>query len=146
SRLILTARRLWRARLLPLTPILGYLPNASVKLSYASSVAYTYTSVNSLASDSTLLAGAQSLKVDNTSNLYLDYYLAGFYKNNASVAPTVDTEIDVWGYRAYDDTPTYADTLDGTDAAKTLTTAKIRNSALIALAQMIISATTNQVN
>ena len=146
GKLVLTARRLFKARLIPLTPILGYLPNASVKVSYASSVAYTMTSLNSLASDTNLTAGAQSLKVDNTSNLYLDYFIAGLVKNNASSAPTAGTEIDVWVYRAYDDTPTYPDVLDGTDSTKTITTGNIKNSGMIQIKSMTVAATTSQVN
>jgi hypothetical protein len=128
------------------SPIAGYLPNANAKLAYASSVDMTFTSVNSLASSSSLLAGASALAVDNTTNLYLDYSLGGFFENNTGSAPTVSTEIDVWLYRAYNDTPTYPDTLAGTDAAKTVTTTAMLNSGLRQVASMVVAATTSQVN
>jgi hypothetical protein len=120
--------------------------NANIKLAWAASVAMTFTSVNSLASSAGLVAGASALAVNNNTNLYLDYMLAGFLKNNASSAPTVNTEIDVWVYRAYDDTPTYPDTLAGTDAAKTITTTNILYSGCKQVAGMVVAATTNQVN
>jgi hypothetical protein len=124
----------------------GFKENANIKLAWAASVAMTFTSLNSLASDSNLLAGASALAVDNTANLYLDYLLAGLVKNNASNAPTAGKEIDVWLYRSFDDTPTYPDTLAGTDAAKTITTTNILNSLGKQVASMIVAATTSQVN
>ena len=131
---------------LGLSPLAGYLPNAAAKVTYAASAAMTFTSVNSLASSASLLAGASALAIDNTSNLYLDYYLAGLVKNNVTTPPTAGTEIDVWLYRAYDDTPTYPDTLAGTDAAKTITTSNILNSLGRQVASMVVAATTSQVN
>jgi hypothetical protein len=128
------------------SPILGYLPNANVKLAYAASAAMTYTSLNSLASSSTLVAGASALAVDNTSNLYLDYQLGGFVTNIHTPAPTVNTEIDVYLYRAIDDTPTYPDTMAGTDAAKTVTTANILSEFGKQVASLIVAATVDQKN
>ncbi len=119
--------------------------NANIKLAFAGSAAMTFTSVNSLASSGSL-AGASALAVDNTGNLYLDYLLAGFLTNNASTPPTAGTEIAVWAYRGYDDTPTYPDTMAGTDAAKTVTTSNILYSGFKPAASMIVAATTNQVN
>lgn len=121
-------------------------PNANIKTAYASSTAMTFTSLNSLASSSTLLAGASALAVDNTSNLYLEYGLDGFIKNNTGSAPTVGTEIDTYLYRAYDDTPTYPDTLLGTDAAKTITTTNILNNGLKQVSSNTVAATTSQIN
>ena len=123
-----------------------FTPNANINIAYAASAAFTYTSLNSLASDNNLLAGASSLAVNNTSNLYLDYLVSGFAKNNASVAPTAGREIDVYLYNAFDDTPTYPDTIAGTDATKTITTANILASALAPFGSAVVAATTNQVN
>lgn len=124
----------------------GFKENANIKLAYGTSTAMTFTSVNSLASDTNLLAGASALAIDNSSNLYLDYRIAGFYKNNATVAPTAGQSINTWGYGSYDDTPTYPDTLAGTDAAKTITTSNILNSLGVFIASNIVAATTSQVN
>jgi hypothetical protein len=121
-------------------------PNANIKLAWAASVAMTFTSVNSLASSSTLVAGASALAVDNTSNLYLDYLLGGFYKNNTSSTPTVSTEIDTWLYRAFDDTPTYPDTMAGTDAIKTVTTTNILYTFGKQCSSITVAATQSQVN
>lgn len=120
-------------------------PNANIKLSWASSVAMTYTSINSLAT-SVVQAGASALAVDNTGNLYLDYMLAGLIKNNTSTPPTAGSEIAVWAYRAYDDTPTYPDVLAGTDTAKTITTANILYTSCKPVASIVVAATTSQVN
>lgn len=120
--------------------------NANIKLAWAGSAALVFTSLNSLASSSGLTAGASALAIDNTSNLYLDYLLAGFVKNNTSVAPTVSTIIQAWLYRAFDDTPTYPDTLLGTDATKTITTANILYGLAKQVASMVVAATTSQVN
>lgn len=128
------------------SPLLGYLPNANIKTAYAASVPMTFTSVNSLASSSTLVAGANATAVDNTSNLYLDYLLAGFYKNNVTTPPTAGTEIDTYLYRSYDDGPTYPAGLTGSDAAATITTVNMINSGLKLAWSIIVAATTSQVN
>jgi len=120
--------------------------NANIKMAYAASVAFTYTSLNSLASDTNLLAGACSLSADNTTNLYLDFEISGFCKNNTGAAPTANKEIDVYLYNAYDDTPTFPDTILGTDATKTITTSNILVSGLAPFASTLVAATTSQVN
>ena len=119
-------------------------PNSDFKEAYAASVAYTFTSVNSLATASTLLAGACSLAVSNTTNLYTDYQIGGKLTMGASV-PTVDTTIEVHLYSSLDDTPTYPDTLLGTDAAKTLTSAYVKRSAVKLFERIFIDATANRV-
>ena len=58
----------------------------------------------------------------------------------------MNTEIDVWLYRSYDDTPTYPDTMAGTDAAKTVTTTNILYTMAKQVASMTVAATTSQVN
>lgn len=123
-----------------------FTPNANIKLAVAASVALTFTSLNSLASDTNLLAGASALAVSNTTNLYLDYLVSGFVTNIHTPAPTVGKEIDVYAYANLDDTPTYPDTLLGTDATKTLTTANIQASGLAPFGSAIIAATVDQKN
>lgn len=100
---------------------------ASIKLAYGASAAVTISPA-SLASDTNLLAGRESDAVDNATNLYLDYLLAG--KITTGTSPTDAREIRVYVAGIVDDTPTYPDVLDGTDSAETITSSGIRDAAL----------------
>lgn len=121
---------------------LDYQANADIKLAYASSAAYTIT-LASLASSSTFLSGRSSTAVSNTSNLYLDYMVAGVI--TVGTTPTTSTSIRVYAYGSHDDTPTYPDVLDGTDSAKTVTSAGILNIALALISILNVdSATSNR--
>lgn len=114
-----------------------------LKERYGSSAAMTIT-LGSLANDSTnLLAGRQSTVVDNTTNLWLDYLIAGFIK--AGTSPTVNTTIEVWAFATADDTPTYPDVLGAADAAVTLTSANVKNTALRPVAFITVDATSNRI-
>lgn len=99
---------------------------ADIKNAYAASAALTIT-LNALASDTNLLAGRESTVVDNTSNKYLDYLLAGAISTGTS--PTTAREIRVYVYAMLDDS-NYPDVFDGTDSAETVTNAGIRDSCL----------------
>lgn len=112
---------------------------ADEKIAYASSAAMTIT-LSALASSSTLVAGRESTAVVNTSNLYLDYLLAG--KITTGTSPTVDKQIQVYVYGQMEDTPDYPGALTGSDAAATLLAAN-RNSSLRLAGIMIVTATTN---
>lgn len=114
-----------------------------LKERYGASAALTITA-GSLANDSTnLLAGRQSTVVDNTSNLWLDYLIAGFVK--AGTSPTANSTIEVWAFASADDTPTYPDVLGGSDAAVTLTSANVKNSGLRPIAFITVDSTSNRV-
>ena len=120
--------------------------NANFQISFVASANLTFTSLNSLASSSTLLAGASALAIDNgASGAPLEIGISALIKNH-STAPSANTEIDVYAYTTIDDTPTYPDTLLGTDAAKTITTANMTNSGLRLLLSMNVATTANQVN
>src|SRR5262249_47231271 len=80
-----------------------YIHNADVKVKYAASAAPTLT-LASLAASSSLLAGRESSSVSNTTNLYLDYLLAGNYRAAASNNQAGTIYTCVVGPR--DDTPT----------------------------------------
>lgn len=112
---------------------------ADIKLSYAASSAMTIT-LASLASDNNLLAGRESAAVDNSSNKYLDYLLAG--KITTGTSPTVDTQILVYVYGIANDT-TYPDVLDGTDSDETITNAGIRDSICKLAAVLTVTATSD---
>lgn len=100
---------------------------ASIKVAYGTSSALT-EGIESLASDTNMLAGWETTAVDNTSNLYLDYLLGG--KITTGTSPTADREIRVYVYGSINDTPTYPDVLDGTSSAETLTNSSIRDAGL----------------
>lgn len=105
----------------------GYGHNADVKGAYVASADYTIT-LASLATSSTRLVGRESTAIDNSTNKYLDYLIAG--KVTTGTTPTVDKQIDLWVYGSLKDTPTYPDTITGSDAAVTLTNVGTRNTGL----------------
>lgn len=101
---------------------------ADLKIKYpqanADSVAITIT-LASLAS-STSWAGRASTAVNNASNLDLDHLVSGKIKLGTS--PTANKAIQVYAYAAQSissGTPTYPDSITGTDAAKTMTSANV---------------------
>lgn len=100
---------------------------ADTKLAYGSSAALTIT-LASLATSATHLTGRESTAVVNTTNLYLDYLLAGKI-TLSSTTPTAG-QIQVWVYGQQEDTPTYPDGITGIDAGISLTSENVRNSAL----------------
>lgn len=125
---------------------LNFKENTNFTFSFVAASALTFTTLNSLASDTNLLAGAASLAVDNgTSGVPLEIGISGYIKNHSS-APTVDKEIDVYAYPALNDTPTYPDTIAGTDSTAIITNAKFLNSALKLVVQLATIATSNLVN
>jgi hypothetical protein len=114
--------------------------NANVKLAYAASAALALT-LDGLASASTFLVGQESTALDNTANLYVDGRITARVRTGAT--PTVDTEIRLYGYAALDDTPTYPDTIVGTNNPRTLTNAYILDSGLILVGATAVSASGN---
>lgn len=99
---------------------------ADVKTAYGSSSAITIT-LASLASDTNFLAGRESTEIDNTTNKYLDYLLAG--KITSGTTPTASKEIRVYVAALLDDS-TWGDVFDGTDSNETVTNSGIRDSYL----------------
>lgn len=125
---------------------LGFKENTNFQLAFVASTNMTFTSLNSLASDTNLLAGASALAVDNgATGVPLEIGISGYVKNSGST-PTANREIDIYAYAALDDSLTYPDTLDGTDATKTITTVNILNSGLKLVQSILIAATASQVN
>lgn len=118
---------------------------AVVQTSYpvTSSVALTFT-IASLASDSTLVIGRASTAVDNRTNLDLDHLLSGII--TMGTTPTAGTTLELWAYASYQTvtgTPTYPDSITGTDAAKTMSSANVKYSALVPVQTIIVDATSN---
>lgn len=91
----------------------------TLKPVYGASSALTTTNLQSLATSSTLLAGWSSAVQDNTTNLSMDELITGTFKMGTT--PTVSTIIEIWAWSILDDTPTYPDTITGTESLKTLT-------------------------
>jgi hypothetical protein len=111
----------------------------SIKTAYAASSALTIT-LASLATSSTWLAGAESDAIDNTSNLYLDYLLAG--KITVGTSPTASTEIRVYVVALAEDA-TYPDVFDGTGSAETVTSAGVGSGFLTLVRRILVDATTS---
>lgn len=110
----------------------------------ADSVAITIT-LASLAS-STAWAGRASTAVNNTSNLDLDHLVSGKIKLGTS--PTASKTVSVYAYAAQSiasGTPTYPDSITGTDAAKTMTSANVAYACLRLLWAGMTDATTGLV-
>ena len=121
---------------------------ADIKIKYpaTSTVAITCAlGAGPLASDATLLAGRASTAVDNTTNLDLDHLVSGVIRTGTS--PTVSTTIEVWAYApssVASGTPTYPDSITGTDANKTMTSANVKQASLAWLATITVDATSNR--
>lgn len=90
---------------------------------YVASSAVTI-GLGSLASSSTFVAGRESNAIDNSSNKYDDYLLAGYIKAGSS--PTAgESRIYVVGMQ---DDSVWPDVFDGADSAETVTSADILDS------------------
>jgi len=119
---------------------------SDIKTKYpsTSSVALTLT-LASLATDSSLLAGRASTAVDNSSNLDLDHIVSGVIRTGTS--PTVGTSIEIWAYghrSVASGTPTYPDSITGSDANKTMTSSNVKTAAMVLLAVIYVDNTSNR--
>jgi hypothetical protein len=115
---------------------------ADIKIAYGSSVDLTFTSLNSLAASSSLLAGAESAAVDNTSNKYTDYLLGGYIKAGAANSQVGVIEVHVVGI--LNDTE-WPDVFDGTDSAETITSAEIKGAVCRQAAYLPTTATNDRI-
>lgn len=114
---------------------------ADIKIAYGSSVDLTFTSLNSLAASSTLLGGAESAAVDNTSNKYEDYLIGGYIKAGAANSQVGAIEVYVVGM--LNDTE-WPDVFDGTDSTET-TTAEMKATVCKTVAYITTTATNDRV-
>ena len=110
-----------------------------------STTALTIT-LASLADDSTnKIAGRASTAVDNTTNLDLDHLVSGTITTGTS--PTSGNVIEVWAYGVLSEsagTPTYPDSITGTDAAKTITSVNTKYAALALVCSITVDSTSNR--
>lgn len=129
-------------REIPPSRLAAMIANADVKTAYAASASPTLT-LASLAASSTLLAGRESSSISNTSNKYLDYMFAGFYKASAANNQAGSIRTAVVG--ATNDTPLWPDVFDGTDSAETVTAAGIYNAVCRVISDIAADNTANRV-
>lgn len=121
---------------------LSYSSNANLKLAYAASAAITCSlATGPLASSSSFVAGRESTSIDNTSGLYFDYSLTA--KITTGTTPTANTEIRLYGYKALNDTPTYPDTITGSDANCSITNTQILDNGFVLVGATTVSGTSN---
>ncbi len=117
----------------------------NVKYPSTSTASVTIT-LASLATNGTagvFLAGRSSAAIDNRTTLDLDHLLSGRIRTGTTT-PVVSRSINIYAYAPYvnaSGTATYPDTLAGTDANVTFTSANIQNSALRFVANIIIDVT-----
>lgn len=118
---------------------------ATIKPLYNSAASIVGAALNSLASDTNLLAGWSSAVQDNTANLSIDELITGFIKAG-STAPTAGTTIEIWAWGVLDDTPTYPDQITGSQAAITLTSRNVIYGGAFRLGTAItVDATANRI-
>lgn len=117
--------------------------STTLKPSYIAAVSLTVTHLNSLATDSNLLAGWSSAGRDNTSDLWVDAIVSGTLKTGTS--PTASNWIELWMWEGLDDTPTYPDTITGSEAAITLTSTNVKYGFGRWVQNIIVDSTSNRV-
>lgn len=121
-----------------------YKENVNFQLAFNASSNLTFTSINSLASDTNLLAGASSAVVDNgASGTLLDLGLTGLVKAGSSTL-TASREIDLYVWSKIDDS-TYPDTITGSDATITITSTNVLNAGLVLAKSVTPDTTTNRI-
>jgi len=106
-----------------------------MKLAYVAGADYVIT-LAGLPSSSVRAAGRESSVMDNTVNKYLDYLIGG--KITIGGTPSANTQVDLWVFGSYKDTPLFPPPIAGTgDAALTFQTTHGRNSAMRPLVTLI---------
>jgi hypothetical protein len=110
-----------------------------IKIEHAASSALTIT-LASLDTSTTLLFGRESTAVDNTTNKYTDYLIAG--KITTGTSPTTGKTIEVNVVGTMDDT-TWPDVFDGTDSAETITSAGVKGGICRPVATLATDGTSN---
>ena len=95
----------------------------------------------SLATSSTITVGRETTAIVNTANLFIDYRVSA--KITTGTTPTVDQSINIYAYSVFDDTPTYPDTITGSDSGVTMTSAYTRDTGFVLIGYSSNSATSN---
>lgn len=113
---------------------------ATAKVNYATASDITIT-LASLASDTNLLAGAESNAIDNTVNGYRDYWVSG--KITTGTSPTASRQIEVWAIGSIDGS-IWPDVFDGTASAETISLASVKASVCRFVANMSTTSTSDE--
>lgn len=114
---------------------------ADIRTKYGTEAALTIT-LASLADDNTnTIAGRASTAVVNSGN-EIDMVVSG--KMRTGTSPVSGRTIEIWAYAQIDDTPTYPDSVTGTDAAKTFTSANVLQSSMRFVATITTDSTTGR--
>lgn len=79
-----------------------------------------------LASDTNLLTGRQSTVISNVSDLFTDVKIGG--KITTGTSPSAAKWIEPWIFAEWLDADTYPDGFGASDAARTITSAGVKNS------------------
>lgn len=98
----------------------------------------------SLASDTNLLAGRAGTAIDNRTTLDQDIVIGGAVR--VGTTPTVNTTIEIWAYvptSIAGGTPTYPDSITGSDTNDTLTSRNVMYSGLTLLKTITVAATSD---
>ena len=88
-------------------------------------------------------AGRASTAIDNRTTLDLDHIISGKIRTGTTT-PVAGRSINIYAYAPISNaagTPTYPDSITGTDAAKTFTSANVQNSAVRFVASITIDVT-----
>ena len=109
-----------------------------IKLQYGTPTDFT-CGVASLASSGTLVAGRESTVVDNGTNEFIDALVSGYITAGTTLTAGF---LEVWVYAQLDDTPTYPDTITGSDGTRTCTSRDVMFAGM-RLATRIVTSTTN---
>jgi len=96
--------------------------------------------VESLASDTNLLAGLESSIINNTSTGYDDRLISG--KVTTGTSPTASKQIEVWAV-AWDGA-NWPDVFDGTTSSETITSGDIKNAICKPIAIMSTNGTSDR--
>lgn len=116
----------------------------TLKPVYNASALLTVTNLKSLASSATWIAGWSSAVIANGTNLSVSEKITGLIKTGTS--PTAGTNILVYIWSALDDTPTYPDTITGSEGTVSITSANVLATPAFKLGGVItVDATTGRV-
>ncbi len=110
---------------------------------YSGSAALVSTALQSLASSGNLLGAWSSAVVDNTSNLSDDEVITWTIK--AGTSPSNGAIAECWLWEILDDTPTYPDTITGSEGTFSWTSLNVKQAGAFKFAgQFVFDATSSR--
>lgn len=108
---------------------------------FGSSAALTTTHLQSLAYSSTKLGAWSSDVIDNSSNLSDDEIISVLLKMGTSPSGLCE----IWGWEVMDDTPTYPDTVTGSEGTITLTSMREKVSNFKYVNEVYVDTTSSRI-